>query len=443
MSEQTIAPAADRWSAALKLPPGGPGWLTTVRERAAGEFRQHGLPDRKTEAWKYTPMRLLESLELDGRAPASPGSRQDFDRDLPAADTTLDIVDARAPAIADAADGLSLLALDQGLARYGERLRPLLEAQNLTGPGNAFRALNTALLADGLVVHVAEGVNAGTVRLRWAFGAADDDRLANFRLFVLLDPGAELELQEHFESPTDTRHGLNLVCQADLGRGAQLRQVRVQLETERRVLLTETSVRQAAESRYSYHGFDLGGRLVRHAIDAVLLGEDAETGINGAFALDGQRHVDNHVSVDHASGGSSSRQFFRGVLSGSSRGVFNGRALIRAGADNSSVHQSNANLLLSGTAEMDSKPELEIYADEVEASHGATVGQLDEDAIFYLRTRGLSDTQARRMLTAAFCRAVTDNMENRALADRIAALLDEAMPGHAEVHYPGDGGGET
>jgi Fe-S cluster assembly protein SufD len=443
MGEQTMSPAADRWSAALKLPPGGPGWLSTLRERAAGEFRQHGLPDRKTEAWKYTPMRLLESLELGGGAAASPGSGQEFGRDLPAADTTLDIVDARAPAMPDAADGLSLLALDQGLARYGERLRPLLEAQELSGRGNAFRALNTALLADGLVVHVAAGVDAGTVRLRWAFGAAEDDHLANFRLFVLLEPGAQLELQEHFESPVDSGHGLNLICQADLGRGARLRQVRLQLETERRVLLTETSIRQAAGSRYCYHGFDLGGRLVRHAIDAVLLGEEAEAAINGAFVLDGQRHVDNHVSVDHASGGSSSRQFFRGVLSGSSRGVFNGRALIRAGADYSSVHQSNANLLLSGTAEMDSKPELEIYADEVEASHGATVGQLDEDAIFYLRTRGLSESQARRMLTAAFCRAVTDTMENRPLAERIAALLDDAMPGHAEAHYPGDGGDES
>ena len=149
---------------------------------------------------------------------------------------------------------------------------------------------------------------------------------------------------------------------------------------------------------------------------------------NGAFVLDRKRHVDNHVSVDHASPGCSSSQFFRGVLGGSSRGVFNGRALIRPGADGSSVTQSNANLLLSTLAEMDTKPELEIYADEVEASHGATVGQLDETAIFYLRSRGLSETRARRMLTAAFCRAVIDRLGNRSLAERLEGMLDAVMP---------------
>ena len=144
--------------------------------------------------------------------------------------------------------------------------------------------------------------------------------------------------------------------------------------------------------------------------------------------LDGQRHVDNHVSVDHAAPDCSSEQFFRGVLGGRSRGVFNGRALIRTGADGSSVRQSNANLLLSDLAEMDTKPELEIYADEVEASHGATVGQLDETAVFYLRSRGLADSAARRMLTAAFCRAATDKLEDSGLAGRIVELIDEVMP---------------
>ena len=157
----------------------------------------------------------------------------------------------------------------------------------------------------------------------------------------------------------------------------------------------------------------------------------AEADFNGAFVLDRKRLVDNHVSVDHASPACSSTQFFRGVLGGSSRGVFNGRALIRPGADESSVKQSNANLLLSALAEMDTKPELEIYADEVEASHGATVGQLDEAAIFYLRSRGLSDAQARRMLTAAFCHAVTDRLDDRSLAERLSGMLDEAMPGDA------------
>jgi Fe-S cluster assembly protein SufD len=194
------------------------------------------------------------------------------------------------------------------------------------------------------------------------------------------------------------------------------------------VLLTSTSIEQSARSIYQYSGFDLGGGLVRHALSARLAGAGAETGFDGAFVLDRKRHVDNHVSVDHAATGCSSKQFFRGVLGGSSRGVFNGRALIRPGADGSSVRQSNANLLLSPLAEMDTKPELEIYADEVEARHGATVGQLDETAIFYLRSRGLSEDQARRILTMAFCHAVTDRLKDRNLAERISTMIDTAMP---------------
>jgi Fe-S cluster assembly protein SufD len=132
------------------------------------------------------------------------------------------------------------------------------------------------------------------------------------------------------------------------------------------------------------------------------------------------------VCVEHLAPGCTSEQFFRGVLGGRSRGVFNGRALIQRGADGSCVRQSNANLLLSPLAEMDTKPELEIYADEVEASHGATVGQLDEAAVFYLRSRGLSEDEARRMLTSAFCRAVTDRVADPDLSARIAELLDAA-----------------
>lgn len=427
---------AEKWSEALTSAPRGPApeWLSELRDTAAGQFRAGGLPHRKVEAWRYTPMRVFEAFDV---APATPtlGVGPAMDQPPPLCDraTLIDIRDGvLLPLPAKLPQGVTVLRLADGLERFEERLRPLFESVDLAGATRAFAALNTVLARQGLVVHVATGADAGRLLLRWVFSAGATASMNHFRLFLLLDDGARLDLVEQFMSnwgsvgPDVT--GLNVLSQAELGVGARLTQVRVQAESDRAVLLTSTSVEQAADSSYVYRGFDLGARLARHELNVRLSGAGAAADLAGAYLLDGERHTDNHISVEHQAPGCRSEQFYRGVLGGRSRGVFNGRALIRAGADGSSVRQSNANLLLSPLAEIDSKPELEIYADEVEASHGATVGQLDEMAVFYLRSRGLDEAAARRMLTTAFCRSVTDRVDGRGLAERIAELMDAAMP---------------
>jgi Fe-S cluster assembly protein SufD len=404
-------------------------WLRELRDSAVMAFASGGLPHRKVEAWKYTPLRLLEA-----RAPALPAERPE-----PAA------VDAPQPIVADAPrvlsvdgepvsvegtlpDGVRWLTLREALERHEDPIREMAQRVGLGGPTHAFSALNTAFIDRARVVHVAAGVDAGRLLLHWAFSGQASDRLDFARLFILLDDGARLDLIEQYESTADATGTLNVMLQARLGRGAELALTRVQRESDAAMLLTATSVEQGADSRFRYHGFDLGGGLVRHELYAELMGEGASCDLGGACVLDRKRHGETRISVDHAAPNCVSEQFFRGVLGGRSRGVFNGRALIREGADGSSVRQSNANLLLSPLAEMDTKPELEIYADEVEASHGATVGQLDESAVFYLRSRGLGDAEARRMLTSAFCHAVSDRLADRDLAETIGALLDNAMP---------------
>jgi len=412
----------------------GPGWMRELRETAAAQFGAAGLPNRKTEAWKYTPVRMLEKLDPSAIQAAGRG-RQDVTFPEPVCRANAGVVDISNGFLSEklpgTTAGVTLLPLAEGIEAFEEKLQRLLARVELEGADKTFTALNTAFLDQGLVIHVAENMKAGSLLIRWAFSAQEAAQLGNFRLVLLLESGAELEIIEQFESVAEAASALNVVTQVDLAAGAVLGHVRVQRESDGVVLLTSTSVEQAAGSIYTYSGFDLGGGLVRHELATKFTGSGAQADINGAFVLDRKRLVDNHISVDHAAPACSSTQFFRGVLGGSSRGVFNGRALIRPGADGSSVKQSNANLLMSPLAEMDTKPELEIYADEVEASHGATVGQLDEDAIFYLRTRGLSDAQARRMLTAAFCHAVTDRLENRGLAECLTGLLDAAMPGEA------------
>lgn len=439
----------EQWAAAMQSVAAakGTGWLQSLRAAAAHELLLNGLPGNKDEAWKYTSLQRLQQLHEVDREPgldAAATLAQDWNAPLAGFEgygfrlrgSHLTWLDQPAP------EGVSLSTLRDAVAGAADdrqvRVRRLLEAADFRGRSRAFEALNTALLDEGVVIHVAAGVDGGTCLAQWAQADGGGSRLANFRLIVLLEAGSRLQLLDQHRSrramvvdalpPGPGGHGLNLLMQADLGQNAQLHQVRVQQDADDSVLLTFSDVNQAAGSTYVCSGFDIGGGLVRHDLYCRLAGPDARTELNGAFVLDGGRLVDHHICVDHQAPSCASEQFFRGVLGGSSRGVFNGKAIIRQGADESRVRQSNANLLLSDMAEMDTKPELEIYADEVEASHGATVGQLDETAVFYLRSRGLAEAAARRMLTSAFCRAVTSRLPDLAMAEQIARLLDAAMP---------------
>ena len=260
-----------------------------------------------------------------------------------------------------------------------------------------FSALNTATLDSGVVVHVAAGIDGGRLLMNYSSRAGEMPFLFNTRVCVILEKDARLELLEQFENPNDNSNTCNIVLQADLAQNARLHHVRFQQEKDTAILITRSEVSQQGESDYAYFGFDLGGGLVRHDLHTSINCEGAKSALNGAYLLDGNRHVDNHARVDHKAAGGFSDQYFRGVAGGNGKAVFNTAVCVHEGADETEARQSNGNILLSARAEVDTKPELEIYADEVVASHGATVGQLDELAIFYLRTRGLSEQEARQM----------------------------------------------
>ncbi|MEJ8569787.1 Fe-S cluster assembly protein SufD [Elongatibacter sediminis] len=440
-----VSPLVQRWGETLtELRPasGEPGWLAEIRTRAADAFRRNGLPGNKDEAWKYTSLRRLEELDPDlgGTDPASAG--HDAGPPLPGlagfgfrwSGGRIDFRDTPAP------EGVTIEHVEDALAGGNEpvkdQLKSLFESIEFGSRARAFEALNTALPGPGVVIHVAAGVDAGRCVAEWDLPLAAESGMHNPRLYVVLEAGARLELiEQHGGEPArsgsahrDVAQGLNLLFRAELSEAAVLQHVRIQNEDNDGIVLTFAGVRQAASSRYRFSGFDTGGGLVRHAIECFLQGPGAQAEVQGAFVTDGERHVDYHVCIDHQAADCSSDQFFRGVLGGHSRGVFNGKAVIRAGADGASVRQSNANLLLSREAEIDTKPELEIHADEVEASHGATVGQLDENAVFYLRSRGLSEAAARRILTTAFCRAVADRLDDPGMSEAVAGLLERAMP---------------
>ncbi len=419
-------------------------WLQAIRTDACAEFNRSGLPGRKDEHWRYTPLRAFEGRKL---VRSSPKAKSDSPGRVFADQAPMQVdMSGGAPVSirGNAPQGLTVLSLRDGLEQYQDRLRPLVESLDCSGPGRAFAAINTALLDAGLVIHVAENVEAGTLSILWSGSSAAASELHSSRVFMLLDRGARLVLLEQFggsdqlndDVAVRSGSGLNLVTQVDLGESASLDHIRLQSETGEATLVTHTRVDQGEQSICSDTGLDLGGGVVRHDLLATLRGSGACARFDGAFVLDGTRHVDNHIVVDHVAKGCLSDQFFRGVLGGRSRGVFNGKALIREGADGSSVRQSNANLLLSPLAEMDTKPELEIYADEVEASHGATVGQLDDSALFYMRSRGIDEGQARMMLTSAFCKSVVDRIDpavvSRADMESLEQQMFLNMPGPEE-----------
>jgi Fe-S cluster assembly protein SufD len=411
-----------------------PDWLRSLRETGAEQFRAYGLPTRKNEAWKYTTLGTLEQAGLQLPPAVESLPSHDFTpAPLVESGLQLNMLDGQILAqTGDPPSGLSVLPLADALYFGINGLQTLLESladkspKNLAGHG--FSALNSATLEAGVVIHVATGTDAGRLAVLWSTAPDVKPLLFNSRVCVILEPGAKLELLEQFQSTADNANTSNIVLQAAIGENAEFCHIRFQQESDKAALVTRTEVAQQAGSAYTYYGFDLGGELIRHDVHAALLGSGAKTGINGAYLLDGNRHVDNHARVDHHAPGGTSHQYFRGVAGGSGRAVFNTAVCVHPGADGTEARQSNANILLSARAEIDTKPELEIYADEVIASHGATVGQLDEAAVFYIRSRGLSEQQARQLLTMAFCRSVSEKLPDQVLGEVIAQRMLDVMP---------------
>lgn len=416
------------------LPSGSPDWLAALRQQGADNLRQHGLPTRKDESWKYTRLGFLDQREtrLAAAAHAStdesawPAPIIEINKQLKLRDGALQSVSGDWP------EGVNVWSLADAVKQDVAGVQTLLSSLPVVKDkhlsANGFSALNNATLEHGFVLHVAAGVDAGRILVQWSAVAGDNAGLFNSRVCVVLEAGASLQWMEQFESAQDHRNSSNVVIQIELAEGASLRHCRLQHESEDAGLITRTEVNQQANSDYVYFGFDLGGGLVRHDLNSCLRGEHAHASLNGAYLLDNQRHVDNHIKVDHYAKNGRSDQYFRGVAGGRSKAVFNTAVQVHAGADGAEASQSNANILLSKLAEIDTKPELEIYADEVIANHGATVGQLDEKAVFYLRSRGIDEPAARQILTIAFCQSVSAKLLDRQLAEALSERMMDVMP---------------
>ncbi len=413
----------------------GPEWLEAARARHAERVLERGLPGPGLEEWKYTSLAALDNkaLRLAPSAPVEPSLEELGALAVPGfASHRLVFVNGRFAAALSLLEplppGASATPLAQAGAAELEGVRARL-AQDFAAPETAFAALNTAAAGDGLIVRLEAGCALDRPLECLYLSVAGAEELAvNLRNVFVLGEGARAVLIERHAALGEAGHFTNLVDQFELGPGANLEHVRIQTEADSGYLVTRADASLAQDAEYRYHGFDLGGRTVRHDVNASLDGPGARCALAGVYALDGRRHVDNHTRIDHRAPRTVSTELFKGVVDGRARAVFNGKVVVHPGADGTDATQSNRNLVLSPHAEVDTKPELEIYADDVKCAHGATVGQLDEAQLFYLRSRGLAEREARALLTYAFCREVVDRLEAAPLRDHIAARIVEHLP---------------
>jgi Fe-S cluster assembly protein SufD len=255
------------------------------------------------------------------------------------------------------------------------------------------------------------------------------------RVVVIAEAGSEITVVQDHVSVGAAAGFTNAVTEVHVGAGARVRFVLLQREDDAHLHVSNLQVRQDRDSLFSAHTLSLGGRLVRNDAGVLLADRGAECRLDGLFVGGGDAVIDNHTEVDHAHPRCDSHELYKGVLGGSARGVFRGRVIVRPDAQKTNATQSNRNLLLGAKAEIDTKPQLEIYADDVKCSHGSTIGRLDETALFYLRSRGIGEERARDLLTRAFALEVLERLPTPALRegldDAVVACLRRARTGEA------------
>ena len=425
---------------------GGPPWLCDLRRKAIARFAERGLPTPRDEEWKYTSIAPIVATHFDLEAD---GERDAVDDGLTeeaiapfcvsSGWSRLVFVDGRYSAKLSAIRPLSsarIESLGEALITDAEMLRPHLVRSAPAQATDAFAALNAAFWRDGALIYLPADLKvASPIHLLFIATGAGPVRIDHSRSLVVLERNSRATLIESYITLAgDAPRLTNATTDIAMGPGADLDHYMLQLEGEGDFHLGRAHVRQARESRFESCTVTCGGRLVRNEVLARLEAETAACTLNGLFVIGGRQHVDTHTLVDHVAPGATSRQLYKGILDGRARGVFNGRVIVRPGANGTDAHQTNKNLLLSDEVEVDSKPQLEIFADDVKCSHGAADGQPAADAVFYLKSRGLDEAAARTLLTVGFASEVLARIRVEALRTRLETLLTARLRGGRVVN---------
>lgn len=409
--------------------------LRALRSAALERFRERGLPTVRDEDWRFTSMAPLARtafVPAHAAFAATAGHEVDAHR-LPSAVEAVFVDGLFAPVLSrTAGEGVVVASLRECFAREGSPIVP--HFGRLTGANpSPFADLNTALFEEGTVVEVAPR-SVVPLPIHLLFFSTGKAPVARFpRVLVLARAGSEATLVETYVGSGTAASLTCAVTEIVVEENAALRRYKLQDETEQAFHVSTLAARLARNGRFHDLSFSLGALLSRHDLTVTLDAEGAETSLDGLFFADGDRHTDTHTLIDHARPHGTSRQTYKGIVDGRGRGVFTGRVVVRKDAQKTDAAQTNNNLLLSKESLVHGAPQLEILADDVKCRHGATTGQLDEAAVFYLRSRGLSERAARGLLTAAFAAELVRRIGVTALRDRVSARLLSKLPGAAQV----------
>ncbi|MEM7026755.1 MAG: Fe-S cluster assembly protein SufD [Pseudomonadota bacterium] len=409
-------------------------WFGKHRRSAIDAFKQNGYPTTRQEDWKYTDVKQIARQSFSASQIGNANlSTEELNQIRFNELNCIELVFLNGVYSTDLSnlDKLPKEVVICDLATAFSEHRELLEAtlQKSESANGAFTALNTAFIQHGVLIYIPQNVKLEQpVNLLFIAKQQDQSFAAHLRNIVMMEDNSELTLIESFIGLDDAQYFTNVVTDVELHQNARLEHYKLQQESMHAYHVGNFRVTQKKDSYLETHSIALGAALARSDIHSQLDDNGATIVMNGLYMPGNRQHVDNHTRVDHLKPHTYSTENYRGVLSDRSRAVFNGKVIVHKDAQKIEAHQNNANLLLSDDAEIDTKPELEIYADDVKCSHGATIGQLDKDMLFYLRSRAIDEETARSLLTFAFAEEVISKIGLTAIRNRLEYLVVGQLP---------------
>ena len=406
-------------------------WLNTLRKQASEQFKNQGLPipNKKIENWKYTSLWNLARQSFRHISKKNSVTIAQSDRVALLTNAyRVVIVDGifskELSQLENIQDGLTLYSLSEGVKQVQQQL-----GQQVNINKEGLTALNTMLMNDGVVMTVSIGQEIDKPIELLVINSGQTKNLAvHLRNIIIMEKHSKATFIEHYIGLTRQVSMTNVVTEVVLNDFAKLNHHKLQQESINSFHIATLAAKQAASSQWYTNNISLGAQLTRNDIHSQLAGAQAKTIMNGLYLVDKDQHVDNHTHIDHLVPDTASDELYKGVLDGNSRAIFNGKIMVHKDAQRTNAKQSNHNLLLSPGCEIDTKPEMEIYADDVRCSHGSAVGHLDEGQLFYLRARGLDEISARSLLTCAFAIDVLERISSSNIKQALTNIIEERLP---------------